>query len=807
MTFKFNSGAGGQLKLNSRRFPSAGLSAYQPTTTGGGGGGGLTSLAWYDPGADGSSLFAGNAGSYLSYTDSPVFNFSGDFTIEWWQNASIVQPFPRIWQFGTYPSTAMGVSIEGGGTTFYLWGNGGVVASFGLPPGSDIWNKTLHFAIVRNSGILTIYLNGTSYYSVPDSTTYGSGGNPLTLGKGGATVFDGEAFGGYISNFRISSAAKYTSNFTPSTTALVSGPDTIFLHRSVGLNIEGSWTGTVSSYSVSANTASPFPPLPAPIVSGGTLFSDATYNYRVFTGNGTVTVENLPINVDVLMVAGGGGGWRGGGGAGGILALTSQYLAPGSYPVTIGNGGNGFAENAENGTFSASPGGNTTFNGNTAIGGGQGSGPGYPVGDGGSGGGGWAAGGLSLMGQGKNGGSGPGGGGGGAGTAGANGANLGSIYGGAGGNGLNTWATWASVTGTGVSGYYAGGGAGGSSTDNYFMAGGLGGGGNGSGSSPYNQPTVGTPNTGGGGGGGNQFFGGVAGGSGILIIRYLKTPTPAVQPATITGGTLSADMYYYYRTFTASNPLEVSTAPANVEVLAVAGGGAGGVGWGYNNSDLGAGGGAGGALYGGTTLAVGSYPVLVGAGGTASNTLSSSCNGANSSIDTLIAIGGGVGKNSTLYSGQNGGSGGGFGGLGTLGQGYDGGTQGGSTGNVGAGGGGAGQAGFDTWYTSVSPLSEYRGKGGAGTNIYSDWMSATGLGVNGYIAGGGGGFNNWYGGYVTSGGLGGGGRGGDGWGGPEAAASGASNTGGGGGGGWQRNWSSFTPGNGGSGVVIVRYPK
>ena len=45
-----------------------------------------------------------------------------------------------------------------------------------------------------------------------------------------------------------------------------------------------------------------------PLLSGGTLTSDATYYYRTFTASGTLTVQTSQIQCDMLTVAGGGGG-------------------------------------------------------------------------------------------------------------------------------------------------------------------------------------------------------------------------------------------------------------------------------------------------------------------------------------------------------------------------------------------------------------------------------------------------------------------------------------------------------------------
>lgn len=165
-----------------------------------------------------------------------------------------------------------------------------------------------------------------------------------------------------------------------------------------------------------------------PIVTGGTLYSDATYYYRLFKANGTLTVSGNAVSMDAITIAGGGGGGPsvtqvssgvtiggGGGGAGGLI--TGTYNVSGSCSIVIGGGGASPASNnpASNGT-------NTTVSnlGLTAVGGGAG---GYYNGttlsagaSGGSGGGGVSssagsasAGGSGTSGQGNAGNSGVGG--------------------------------------------------------------------------------------------------------------------------------------------------------------------------------------------------------------------------------------------------------------------------------------------------------------------------------------------------------------------------------------------------------------
>ena len=270
--------------------------------------------------------------------------------------------------------------------------------------------------------------------------------------------------------------------------------------------------------------------------------------------------------------------------------------------------------------------------------------------------------------------------------------------------------------------------------------------------------------------------------------------------AKATGGIITEDSQYWYHTFTSTGAF-VPKQSLTCDILQVAGGGAGG------GSYSGGGGGAGGLLYfASQSLTAISYNVTVGAGGPggARNYQSNNTNnGSNSQFASLTAsVGGGAGGVVTTFvAGKNGGSGGGAGGeasgaTGGLaspsGQGNNGGSGfngGGGTGR-GGGGGGAGAVGANSSTTG--------GAGGAGVNTYASWLTTTGVGVSGYLAGGGGGSAEV--GTAGAGGLGGGGAGAVG-----SGVDGVANTGGGGGAG-----GGTTPtygGAGGSGVVIVRYAK
>ena len=261
---------------------------------------------------------------------------------------------------------------------------------------------------------------------------------------------------------------------------------------------------------------------------------------------------------------------------------------------------------------------------------------------------------------------------------------------------------------------------------------------------------------------------------------YNGTTWQSMGGVSATGGSIATSGGYKIHTFTSSDPFTVISG-GEVDYLVVAGGGAGG-------TDRGGGGGAGGMLTGSVTLAAGAYNITVGAGGGPSATdANSGGSGSPSSIASLVSADGGGGGGSESTNGVNGGSGGG----GAYGRTAGSGTSG--QGNAGANG--------------VSNPRRTGGGGGAGAAA-SAQNGGVGLvsvlsGSSTYYAGGGGGGDNrdGYGVIYGSGGTGGGGEGGIGQ--LGTGSDGADGYGGGGGGGGYFNYA--LGGNGGDGIVIIRY--
>lgn len=263
----------------------------------------------------------------------------------------------------------------------------------------------------------------------------------------------------------------------------------------------------------------------------------------------------------------------------------------------------------------------------------------------------------------------------------------------------------------------------------------------------------------------------------------------AVAPGfSATGGTKTTDGSYTVHKFTATGGSTLSCAEGtsiDAEYMVAGAGGGGSTG----------GGGAGGYLTGTVTLS-GSVPITVGQGGPGHIYTTSGDDGGQSALGAITAAGGGGGARGAGYNGRSGGSGGGGGwinGAGTTtggsatpaGQGNAGGGNAATAAKAG-GGGGAAAAGGEPHPTG------HNGDGGAG---YDNDIVLTGTNV-GYCGGGGGaGYSAGNPGGATHGGAAG----------SDAVAQTPAATANCGGGGGAHSAITYSGGDGGSGIVVVRY--
>ena len=159
--------------------------------------------------------YYGNFASSKYLTTATSDNFApgtGDFTVEFWCKFSNASGDNSIFSYSDY---SQGILIRAGGTSLSIFiANYNQTYSGTAFPVANIWT---HIAVVRRSGVLRVYSNGTQL----GTDVSNSSNITPTISKyvmiGGAIHRGGlDNFPGYISNLRyIVGSALYTSNFTP----------------------------------------------------------------------------------------------------------------------------------------------------------------------------------------------------------------------------------------------------------------------------------------------------------------------------------------------------------------------------------------------------------------------------------------------------------------------------------------------------------------------------------------------------------------------------------------------------------------
>jgi len=178
-----------------------------------------------------SALFDGNTDA-LYITDYSAFTFTGDFTIEM---------FVRMTQYGEQTFLDMREGTGGTNTGAYLYRDGSSNLKFDLG-GSTlltdadpniITNQWDHIAVSRSGTSIKLFVNGTQTASATSSAS----GTPKNfyIGRNSFSATSGNTVG-YIDEVRISSSARYTANFTVTTTPFVNDDNTLLLLHMNGTN-------------------------------------------------------------------------------------------------------------------------------------------------------------------------------------------------------------------------------------------------------------------------------------------------------------------------------------------------------------------------------------------------------------------------------------------------------------------------------------------------------------------------------------------------------------------------------------------
>ena len=182
----------------------------------------------YDKSAHGGSVYFDGTDDYLTGPTPATMGIgTGDFTIECWFNATAADTDKGIWDAHTTSSSADGLTLTRiTATTFRVWATSQILVSSATLI-TNAWN---HLAVVRNSGTLELFVNGVSQGTVANSTNLNST-QPFVIGSGRyqAGSVPNKSVTGHISDFRITTTAVYTSNFTPPTEPLTAIANTQLL--------------------------------------------------------------------------------------------------------------------------------------------------------------------------------------------------------------------------------------------------------------------------------------------------------------------------------------------------------------------------------------------------------------------------------------------------------------------------------------------------------------------------------------------------------------------------------------------------
>ncbi len=204
------------LVLQSNRFVDEGPNSFTITRAGD------VSVQSFSPFSSGllssnsHSVFFDGTGDYLTYNAGSTLSSigTGPLTIEAW-----------VYYTGNHSgfhdifitNTGMGMLLDAGKLRFY--GFSATTAATNL-----VQNTWVHVAVVQQSSNVFGFIGGTKVLDTTTSTAFSG-----STGYIGSWSSGNENWPGYISNLRVSNSARYTANFTPSTTQFTSDANTALL--------------------------------------------------------------------------------------------------------------------------------------------------------------------------------------------------------------------------------------------------------------------------------------------------------------------------------------------------------------------------------------------------------------------------------------------------------------------------------------------------------------------------------------------------------------------------------------------------
>jgi hypothetical protein len=178
----------------------------------------------------GASFQSDGAGDYLQIAPNSEFAFTGDFTVECFLRFSAHEQYGGIFSCanaGSTQSQGYQVIFNDTANTLNAYIESGVITG-STTLSTNTWH---HIALVRSSGVFTLYINGTSNGTLSNSNTMDCSTHNFYWGTERTA---GQEVTGHFDEMRVSSIARYTANFTPPTTAFVNDANTLLLIHADG---------------------------------------------------------------------------------------------------------------------------------------------------------------------------------------------------------------------------------------------------------------------------------------------------------------------------------------------------------------------------------------------------------------------------------------------------------------------------------------------------------------------------------------------------------------------------------------------
>ena len=204
-----------------------------------------TGCAWFDA-----------SGDYLSVADSADWTFgTGDFTLEAWCNLDDNDENAIFSQYAD-ASNRWYVTIDNRDNVqtiaMYHHASGLEIETSTGSAGLIGVHKWVHFAVVRASGVISIYVDGVAL-ALATNTSANANMTDVAAALQVGGYNGGDTTKGYLDEVRVSNSARYTSNFTPDTTAFSNDGNTKLLLHCDGTHASTTFTDSSSgTHSVTA---------------------------------------------------------------------------------------------------------------------------------------------------------------------------------------------------------------------------------------------------------------------------------------------------------------------------------------------------------------------------------------------------------------------------------------------------------------------------------------------------------------------------------------------------------------------------